>query len=203
MARDSSIEQCECAARPEFELKLFLEKRKHRRHPRRTKRKILRIVSSMLEEQADGGMVHVRTNARTIPNAHPTSSHPTYSPPALRHIHACLELDVILVFPVEALPRKANIIFLEIAFTVAHAAPLPDTASYPIQLITPEEDWTSADVDVAYVAEEPLIVGPMKVCVALVCPQLDALTCERALGRTRKSDVDSRTIVWNECEFRL
>ena len=113
---------------------------------------------------------------------------------------------MILVFataPVEALPREAHLIFLGIAFTVAHAVPLPDTASYPIQLITPEEEsWTSAYVDAAYVAEESLIVGPVKVCVVSVCPQLDALTCERALGTTRKSDVDSRAIVWNECEFR-
>jgi hypothetical protein len=39
-------------------------------------------------------------------------------------------------------------------------------------------------VDAAYVAAESSIVGPVKICVVLVCPQLDGLTCERELGRT-------------------
>ena len=53
---------------------------------------------------------------------------------------------------VEAPPREPNLKFLGSTFTVAHAVPLPEAASYPIQLTAPKkESWTSADVDAAYV----------------------------------------------------
>lgn len=74
-----------------------------------------------------------------------------------------LELDVILELETTLVVCPPRLKLSGSAFTAAQAVPLPEAASYPIQLITPEEEsWTRADVDAAYVAEESLIVGPVK-----------------------------------------
>lgn len=55
------------------------------------------------------------------------------------------------------------------ALTADHAVPVPEDESYPIQ-DTPAlvESWTRADVEVAYVAEESFVVGPVRVFVVFV-----------------------------------
>ncbi|EDR01536.1 uncharacterized protein LACBIDRAFT_333209 [Laccaria bicolor S238N-H82] len=95
----------------------------------------------------------------------PPSKH--FDSSALASLASPSRLPIQEVFP-EFLICPPRLKLSGSAFTAAQAVPLPEAASYPIQLITPEEEsWTRADVDAAYVAEESLIVGPVKISIDL------------------------------------